>query len=79
MSSQNHSEKPIVLYSTPDGVVKAKLLYDAETFWLNQDGIAELFGVGKSTISKHLKNIFAEGELQYDTTVSKMETVVQFI
>ena len=77
MSSQNHSEKPIVLYSTPDGVVKAKLLYDAETFWLNQDGIAELFGVGKSTISKHLKNIFAEGELQYDTTVSKMETVVK--
>ena len=70
------SEKPIILYSTPDGVVKVKLLYNAESFWLPQDGIAQLFGVGKAAISKHLKNIFEEGELSRETTVSKMETVV---
>ena len=68
------SEKPIILYSTPDGVVKVKLLYNAESFWLPQDGIAQLFGVGKAAISKHLKNIFEEGELQEEAVVSKMET-----
>ena len=68
------SEKPIILYSTPDGVVKVKLLYNADSFWLPQDGIAQLFGVGKAAISKHLKNIFEEGELQEEAVVSKMET-----
>ena len=68
------SEKPIILYSTPDGVIKVKLLYNAESFWLPQDGIAQLFGVGKAAISKHLKNIFEEGELQEGAVVSKMET-----
>ena len=68
------SEKPIILYSTPDGVIKVKLLYNAESFWLPQDGIAQLFGVGKAAISQHLKNIFEEGELQEGAVVSKMET-----
>jgi len=67
--------KPIVLYRTPEGNVKARLFYEAETLWLSQNGIAELFGVGKAAISKHLKNVFADGELQECATVSKMETV----
>lgn len=74
MTPAEQPEKPIILYSTPDGAVKAKLLYAAESFWLPQEGIARLFGVGKPAVSKHLKNIFAEGELQENSVVSKMET-----
>lgn len=74
MTPAEQPEKPIIFYSTPDGAVKAKLLYDAESFWLPQEGIARLFGVGKPAISKHLKNIFAEGELPESSVVSKMET-----
>lgn len=74
MTPQEQPGKTIILYSTPEGAVKAKLLYDAETFWLPQDGIASLFGVGKSAVSKHLKNIFADGELAESSVVSKMET-----
>lgn len=68
--------KPMILYAAPEGAVRVGLVYEAESFWLPQDGIAALFGVGKAAISKHLKNIFAEGELDPGTTVSKMETVV---
>ena len=46
MTPAEQPEKPIILYSTPDGAVKAKLLYAAESFWLPQEGIARLFGVG---------------------------------
>jgi len=46
-----------------------------ETVWLTQLKIAELFGVQKAAISKHVRNIFASGELVRDATVSKMETV----
>jgi hypothetical protein len=48
-----------------------------ETVWLTQKAMAALFGVQIPAISKHLKNIYEEGELQETTTVSKMETVVQ--
>ena len=77
MTSPKQTDKPIILYTTPEGAVKVKLLYEGESLWLSQDGIAQLFGVGKAAISKHLKNIFAEGELSPETTVSKMETVVK--
>ncbi|MDD3022195.1 MAG: virulence RhuM family protein [Alphaproteobacteria bacterium] len=66
--------KPIIFYTTPQGKVRVNLIYDAETFWLPQDGIANLFGVGKAAISKHLKNIFSDGELTEPSVVSKMET-----
>ena len=48
-----------------------------ETLWLTQKAMTQLFGVQVSVISKHLKNIYAEGELLESTTISKMETVVQ--
>lgn len=47
----------------------------APTYWLTQDQIALLFDVQKAAISKHVKNIFESGELEYKATVSKMETV----
>ena len=46
-----------------------------ETIWLTQKSMSELFGVGVPAISKHLSNIFDEGELDPGSTVSKMETV----
>ncbi len=68
-------EKPIVIYSTPDGTVKVDVLYENENLWLTQAAIAKLFGVGVPAVNKHLKNIYAEGELTETATVSKMEIV----
>lgn len=65
----------IIFYSTPSGNRKIEVLHHDEMFWLTQKQIAELFGVGKAAVSKHLKNIFAQRELFENRTVSKMETV----
>jgi hypothetical protein len=69
----NQSE--IILYKTEDGTVKIDTIFQNETIWLSQNSMAELFGVNVPAISKHLKNIFEEGELQKEATLSKMETV----
>jgi hypothetical protein len=53
----------ILLYSGADGKVKIEIIYESETFWLSQKRIAELFGVERSVVTKHLKNIFESGEL----------------
>ena len=60
----------------PDSDGKVQVVIKGETLWCTQKAMAQLFGVGVPAISKHLKNIFAEGELDPDTTISKMETVV---
>ncbi len=65
------------LYTAPDGQVKVECILHDETIWLPQKRIAELFGVGVPAISKHLDNIFADGELQREATVSILETVQQ--
>ena len=75
-SGAGREEAPIVLYTTPDGAVKVNVLFRDGNLWLPQAGIAELFGVQKAAVSKHLKNIFAEGELPEQAVVSKMETTV---
>ena len=68
------SENEIVVYQ-PDETVRVETRYAHESIWLSQLKIAELFGVQKAAVSKHLKNIFATGELRREATVSKMETV----
>lgn len=68
------SELPIVLYSTPDGRVVVNALVKDETLWMTQAGMAELFEVDKSSISRHLKNIFEEGELEEEVVVAKIAT-----
>ena len=60
----------------PDADGKVQVVVKDETLWCTQKAMAQLFGVGVPAISKHLKNIFTEGELNPDTTISKMETVV---
>ena len=64
-----------LLYTAPDGAVKVDVFFKAETVWLTQKALAELFGVGIPAINKHLKNIFDSGELSRESTVSKMEIV----
>ena len=63
----------ILLYTTAQGNVKIEVLFESETFWLSQKKIAELFGVERPAITKHLKNIFEFGELQEISVSSKME------
>ncbi len=66
----------LVIYQTPDGETQLDVTLLGETIWLTQRQIAKLFGTQVPAISKHLKNIFASGELERDATISKMETVV---
>lgn len=70
------NELQFLLYNMPDADGKVQVVIKDETLWSTQKAMAQLFGVGVPAISKHLKNIFAEGELNPDTTISKMETVV---
>lgn len=56
----------ILMYTTEDGVTKVEVTFDNDTVWLSLDQIAELFQRNKFTISRHIKNIFSEGELKRD-------------
>ena len=64
----------IVIYTTEDGLTKIATTFDDDTVWLSIDQMAELFQRDKSTISRHIKNIFAEGELQRSTVVANFAT-----
>ena len=65
----------ILLYNNGGEKEFVSVIFQDETFWLSQKGMAELFDVKTPAISKHLQNIYEEGELDRDATVSKMETV----
>ena len=68
------NEIQYLLYSMPDADGKVQVVIKDETLWCTQKAMAQLFGVGVPAISKHLKNIFEEGELVADSVISKMET-----
>jgi hypothetical protein len=72
MSSENKSE--IIIYQTEDGRTRVEVLFSDDNVWLPLDKIAQLFGRDKSTISRHLKNIFEEGELEVEATVANFAT-----
>lgn len=74
---QNNKPKNIVLYQMDNSNICVSVYYFGETFWLTQKAMAELFGVQVPAISKHLKNVFAEGELVEEVVVSKMEITTQ--
>ena len=65
----------IVFYQSEDGTIRLETRLENETLWLTINQMAELFGVDKSGISRHLKNIFATGELQRQATVANFATV----
>ncbi len=76
MQETMSNEIQFLLYSLPDEEGKVQVVIKDETIWCTQKAMAQLFGVGVPAVSKHLGHIFEEGELDRNTTVSKMEIVV---
>lgn len=72
----NHEQVKFLLYKTEDSDVGVDVIISDDTIWTTQKSMAELFGVDKSTISRHLRNIFEINELSESTTVAKIATVV---
>ena len=64
----------IIIYTTQDGLTKIETTFDEDTVWLSIDQMAELFQRDKSTISRHIKNIFSEGELVKESVVANFAT-----
>ena len=64
----------IILYQTKEGNSRVEVVLADDTVWLNLDQMAELFQRNKSTISRHIKNVFNEGELEKDVVVAKYAT-----
>lgn len=77
MSNQNNFNKKshMIIYTTEDGLAKIETTFDGDTVWLSIDQMAELFQRDKSTISRHIKNIYSEGELVREGTVAFFATV----
>lgn len=75
MDGYDHGE--IIVYQSADGQTHIDVRFENETVWLSIDQMAELFDRDKSTVSRHIKNIFAEGELSRDMVVAKFATTTQ--
>ena len=73
LSDEKNSD--IILYQTEDGQTRIEVQFKGETVWLSLNQMAALFQRDKSVISRHIRNIFAEGELSPDSTVAKYATV----
>lgn len=67
----------IILYQNPEGKIKIDVRLEDETVWLTQDQMATLFGKAKSTINEHIKNVFAEGELDEKLVIRKFRITTQ--
>ena len=65
----------IVIYKTPDEQTAIEVQFEGETVWLSLNQISELFERDKSVVSRHLRNIYSEGELDEKATVAKNATV----
>ena len=72
-TDSEHSFTEFLLYSTPNGGVKVEIFLKDENIWLTQDKMAQLFGVQRPAVTKHLKNIFESGELQENVVSSILE------
>ena len=69
-----NDDSKIIIYTTEDSLVKIDTTFDSETVWLSIDQMAVLYQRDKSTISRHIKNVFEEGELMKDSVVAKYAT-----
>jgi len=67
-----------LLYTAPNGEIKVEVLLSNETIWLTQERMAELFGVQRPAITKHLKSIFESGELQEELVCSILEHTTEY-
>ena len=70
------NEIQFLLYNMPEAEGKVQVVIKEETLWCTQKAMAQLFGIDKSGISRHISNIYKTGELQQYTTVAKIATVV---
>jgi hypothetical protein len=68
-------DSQLLLYQTEDGQTRIEVQFKGETVWLSLNQMADLFQRDKSVISKHIRNVFEEGELTPDSTVAKFATV----
>ena len=73
MENSITKQMEMVLYRTEDDSVTVSAIIKDESIWITQKAMAELFGVQTPAISKHLKNIFEQGELKEEVVISKME------
>lgn len=71
---QANNNDNMLIYLSEDGKIKIDVKFENETVWLSLDKMATLFGRDKSTISRHIKNIFEEGELQLSSVVANFAT-----
>lgn len=74
-NEMSEQDKDFLFYTSNDGTTNIQVVVEGETIWTTQKAMAEIFDVNVPAISKHLSNIFLEGELEYNSTVSKMEIV----
>jgi hypothetical protein len=72
MTDQSPQEGELIIYRTSNDAVRVEVLYESESFWLDQRRIAQLFGVELPTVSYHLKEIYASGELNQAATLRKI-------
>ena len=81
MNNQANMEQKsnIIIYTTEDGLTKLETTFDEDTVWLSIDQMAELFQRDKSTISRHIKNVFSEGELVRESVVANFATTGKYI
>lgn len=75
MNIDTPQEGELILYRTADNTVRVEVLYESESFWLDQRHMAELFGVDVRTVSEHLRNVFDTGELSEEATLRKIRMV----
>lgn len=75
MTDHAPQEGELILYRTADDAVRVEVLYESESFWLDQRRIAELFGVDIRTVSEHLRNVYDSGELAEGATLRKIRMV----
>jgi hypothetical protein len=75
VTDQRSQEGELILYRTADDAVRIEVLHEADSFWLDQRRMAELFGVEVPTISYHLKEVYASGELAREATLRKIPRV----
>ncbi len=77
MNEELNNNGNIIIYQTADGLTKIDVKVENDTVWLSLDQMAELFQRNKSTISRHIRNIFEEGELNREVVVAKNATTTQ--
>jgi len=71
----NHDNKQIEIFKTPDGQINLQVQLKDDTVWLSTEQMANLFGRERSVLTKHINNVFKEGELDVNSTCAKFAQV----